>query len=342
MKNILYRIKRKILKIFWSQEKYYSWEENEVFMKNVVEVHYPIINGKNRSNSPLIVSVFNGFERHGGLADRFRGIISAYKYAKGHELSFAIYWEEPFILQDYLVPNSYNWTISKGQLIYSRPSSIPIHIGSFYKRHGIDKRQEEFFQMKTLDDAVKINSTSSQIHLYSNAHFGDDDYYNLFHELFKPSLHLQKLIDANLQNLGKEYVAASFRFMQLLGDFKDECKGGVLNNTEKNIYIQDCVRALEKLHSMHTSCKFLVTSDSETFLNEVIHHPYVYIVPGKISHTDSKGDTNLHTYDKEFLDLLLLSKAKIVYRIHKGKMYYSGFPLTAGMIGGIEVETVEI
>lgn len=78
MKKILYRIKRKILKIFWSQEKYYSWEENEGFMKNVVEVHYPIINEKNRSNPPLSVSVFNGFERHGGLADRFRGIISAY------------------------------------------------------------------------------------------------------------------------------------------------------------------------------------------------------------------------------------------------------------------------
>lgn len=85
MKNILYRIKRKILNIFWSKEKYFSWEENENFMKNVVEVHYPIISDKYfRNNAPLIISVFNGFERHGGLADRFRGIISAYKYAKEH------------------------------------------------------------------------------------------------------------------------------------------------------------------------------------------------------------------------------------------------------------------
>lgn len=112
MKNILYRIKRKILNIFWSKEKYFSWEENENFMKNVVEVHYPIISDKYfRNNAPLIISVFNGFERHGGLADRFRGIISAYKYAKEHKLTFAIYWAEPFVLQDYMVPNSYEPTL---------------------------------------------------------------------------------------------------------------------------------------------------------------------------------------------------------------------------------------
>ena len=51
---------------------------------------------------------------------------------------------------------------------------------------------------------------------------------------------------------------------------------------------------------------------------------------------------NSPTFDKEFLDLLLLSKAKVIYRIHKGKMYYSGFPLTAGMIGNVEVKTIEI
>ena len=57
--------------------------------------------------------------------------------------------------------------------------------------------------------------------------------------------------------------------------------------------------------------------------------------------TDTQKREDLY-FDKEFLDLLLLSKAKVIYRIHKGKMYYSGFPLTAGMIGNVEVKTIEI
>lgn len=343
MKNILYRIKRKILNIFWSKEKYFSWEENETFMKNVVEVHYPIISDKYfRNNAPLIISVFNGFERHGGLADRFRGIISAYKFAKEHKLTFAIYWAEPFVLQDYLIPNNYNWIIPKEQLLYSRPGSCPIHIGSFYKRIGIDKYREELFQLNLLNRLIKKNSSSAQFHLYSNAHFGDKAYSSLFSELFKPSSRLQKLIDINLQHMNGGFIAASFRFVQLLGDFKDECEGITLSDFEREKYISDCVKTVEKLHSDHLSNKILITSDSSLFLDEVRSLPYTYIVPGEISHTDGKSMDNSPTFDKEFLDLLLLSKAKVIYRIHKGKMYYSGFPLTAGMIGNVEVKTIEI
>ena len=181
-----------------------------------------------------------------------------------------------------------------------------------------------------------------QFHLYSNAHFGDRAYSTLFHELFRPSSRLQKLIDINLQHLKGEFIAASFRFVQLLGDFKDECEGITLSDFEREKYISDCVKTVEKLHSDHLSDKILITSDSSLFLDEVRFLSYTYIVPGEISHTDGKSMDNSPTFDKEFLDLLLLSKAKVIYRIHKGKMYYSGFPLTAGMIGNVEVKTIEI
>lgn len=343
MRNLIYRFKRRIFKILWSKEKYFSWEENEGFHKNVVEKHYPKIPESFLNNKPsIIISVFNGFERHGGLADRFRGIVSAYKYAKEHHFQFAIYWEEPFILQDYLIPNNYNWVIPKEQLLYCRPSSCPIHIGSFYKRIGVEKHREELFQMNMLDKLIKKNTSVAQFHLYSNAHFGDTAYFTLFHELFKPSSHLQELIDINLQHFNGEFIAASFRFVHLLGDFKDVCGGENLSDLERKKYISDCIKIVEKLHSDHPSSKILVTSDSKIFLDEVRFLSYTYIVPGEISHTDGKSMDNTPTFDKEFLDLLLLSKAKVIYRIHKGKMYYSGFPLTAGMIGNVEVKTIEI
>lgn len=343
MKNLIYRFKRRIFKILWSKEKYFSWEENEGFHKNVVEKHYPKIpESFPKTKSFIIISIFNGFERHGGLADRLRGIVSAYQYAKEHHFPFAIYWEEPFVLQDYLIPNNYNWVIPKEQLLYCRPSSCPIHIGSFYKRIGIEKHREELFQMNMLDKLIKKNSNVAQFHLYSNAHFGDSAYSTLFHELFKPSSRLQKLIDINLQHMKGGFIAASFRFVQLLGDFKDECEGITLSDFEREKYISDCVKTVEKLHSDHLSDKILITSDSSLFLDEVRSLPYTYIVPGEISHTDGKSMDNSPTFDKEFLDLLLLSKAKVIYRIHKGKMYYSGFPLTAGMIGNVEVKTIEI
>lgn len=52
-----------------------------------------------------------------------------------------------------------------------------------------------------LDKLIKKNTSVAQFHLYSNAHFGDTAYFTLFHELFKPSSHLQELIDINLQHL---------------------------------------------------------------------------------------------------------------------------------------------
>lgn len=343
MIKIVYRLKRKFYKLIWSQEKYYSWEENEGFRKTVVQKHYPLCSGKSNTNSypQVLISMFNGFERHGGLADRFRGVISSFYFAKKHNLKFAIYWNSPFRLGDYLVPNRYNWKILEDAISYYRPCACPIHIGSFYKRLGLSKEEEENFQEKYLISSILKNNHSTQFHVYSNAHFGDDEYHDLFQELFKPSTRLQKMIDDNVQKIGRDFLAVSFRFMQLLGDFKDECGGASLDSNDKKTYIKECIEAIEAIHKNNETAKILVTSDSELFLSRLHDLSYVYIIPGKISHTD--GTSNVaQSYDKEFLDLFVLSKAKVIYRIHKGKMHYSGFPITAGMIGGVEVIDLEL
>ena len=117
--------------------------------------------------------------------------------------------------------------------------------------------------------------------------------------------------------------------------------GASLDANDKKTYIKECVEAIEALHKNNETVKVLVTSDSELFLSRLHDLSYVYIIPGKISHTDGTSNVAL-SYDKEFLDLFVLSKAKVIYRIHKDKMHYSGFPITAGMIGGVEVIDIEL
>ena len=155
-----------------------------------------------------------------------------------------------------------------------------------------------------------------------------------------PLEHIIRLLNNCKYNIGSEFIAASFRFMQLLGDFEDRCGGEELSAQQKEEIIADALQQLHILHIKHPNLKVLVISDSTVFATRVNQLPFVYIIPGEISHIDAKSQST-KSFDKEFLDLLLLSKAKCIYRYHRAPMHYSGFPLTAAQIGGIKVETIE-
>ncbi len=52
---------------------------------------------------------------HGGMCDRFKGIISLYAYCKYLGKPFRIKYTYPFRLEDYLLPASYDWTLKDNE-----------------------------------------------------------------------------------------------------------------------------------------------------------------------------------------------------------------------------------
>lgn len=257
-----------------------------------------------------------------GFADRLRGIISCYAYAKAVNIPFRIEHVDPFELSDYLVPNSYDWQIKFGEksnnLLYANPvffvQNIP-NIRSMRLFKTNNKRQHHLY---TNADYIKeVNDKYNK-----NYVFGD-----LYTELFKPSMQLEKMIDGLKLQIGGSYVSVSFRFMQLMGDFKD-CYGDVLSEEDKNDLLEKSLSLVMSLYEKEQKT-VLVTSDSQTFIDTVSKLNYVYTIPGEIGHIGFSQDKKV--IEKMFIDFCMISQAEHVYMAHSGKMYRSNFAKTAAM-----------
>lgn len=84
-----------------------------------------------------------------------------------------------------------------------------------------------------------------QIHIYTNMYYADDRFGLLFNKLFKPAPILQSWIDENLQILGQNFIALSFRFQNLLGDSVD---GKIVYSPEEQReLINSCICQIELL-----------------------------------------------------------------------------------------------
>lgn len=280
------------------------------------------------SGNTTLIWMGDGKIRHGGLSDRLRGIVSTYAYAKKRDMNFRIYFVSPFPLLDYLVPNLYDWRISEHELNYEKGYSKPLYITST-SNQGDESYQEKF---------INKYAVGNQIHLYTNMYLADEEYTTLFAELFKPSVKLEEVITYHLKKINSNYIAITFRFQQLLGDFK-EGNYPILSENKKTELIRQCKIAIEEIHNKYISYKVLVTSDSINFLKSISDLKYVYVVPEKVFHmdfSDLKGEE--YPWLKSFLDMYLISFSEKVYLAYTEKMFNSGFAKRAAMISGIPYE----
>lgn len=253
--------------------------------------------------SKMLIYMADGKMRHGGISDRLRGAVSVYKLCKKMGLVFKINFVHPFELNDYLVPNMYDWYISPEEIVYDRRKSSPV-----VRSTGLSERMWKIQEKRM---AAKVKKHKMQYHIYTNACFAESEFHDLFAELFKPSFKLQSLIDENLKNLGGDYISISYRFQQALGDFKDS-PSKILKEKDASILIKKCLDACSYIHEIAPfHKKILITSDSARFINEVRCFSYVYIIPGDIAtrNTDRKNRLKfIHTisiFQKEKLSTLL-------------------------------------
>lgn len=275
-----------------------------------------------------IICIYDGTVKAGGLADRLRGILSTYSICKKNNLQFKLFFNSPFNLEDFLVPNQYDWRIDSSAIVYSRPFTQVVVLDSTQNNEYHATHQKHWLEKKLIKQ-------SGQKHVYTNAFFSYYDNYScLFAELFKPSVDLQSAIDRQLKLLGMNYISVSCRFLDLLGDFNESFGAKVkLNGSQKNTLLKKIEDKIIELHSIYPEYKVLCNSDSALFLNKVRQNDFVYVVDGNITHIDNvpkNGEYKL--FEKTFLDFFMIANAKKIYQIKGDYMHNSGYPYAASKL----------
>ena len=292
-------------------------------------------------NSAYIAMV-DGTAIHGGMCDRFKGIITLYAYCKYRGLPFRIKYTHPFRLEDYLSPAAYDWTLKKNEY-----TDNPRYCRILYMR-------KEYLAKRLLNLRTK-----KQVHYYGNrdslAYINEAyatnpaNHYNwgeLFCELFKPGPVLEERIRTIKKDLGNNYYAAVFRFQNLLGDFEEYNYQPIKDQDKAEDLIEKCLNAIKELQTSHVNQPLLVTSDSVKFLQRASQMKGVHIIPGTLIHMDGQkkyiSDNTNEAYLKSFLDFYLLSEAQKIYRIGTSYMYPSEFPVYAAKIHEIPFASITI
>lgn len=297
---------------------------------------------KPETEKPLYIAMVDGETFHGGMCDRFKGIISLYAYCKYRGLPFRIKYTYPFHLEDYLSPSTYDWTIKKGEY-----TDNPFYSRILYMRG------------EHLASRLLHLKTRKQIHFYTNrdclthinrayATEGNSpfEWGELYRELFKPGQVLQERLEVIKKELGENYYAAVFRFQNLLGDFQEYHYKSMEDQDEKEQLIGKCLQALKTLQAAHGNQALLVTSDSVTFLKRAVQLEGVHIISGTLVHIDGQKNSVLENsyevYLKSFLDFYALSGARKIYRVGTSYMYPSEFPVYAAKIHNVPFESMII
>lgn len=285
----------------------------------------------NKLISKTVIFMANGFCNHAGLCDRFKGMTTLYGWCKENKIDFRIYHIYPFNLNDYIIPNLYDWQISDEQISYNKNQVSVNHC----MLNQLVKKQIQSGEIASLEHKWFIrrlfNSNKKQLHFYTNMYPESDLLFGkYFKELFKPAPRVEDEISNHLKQIGQEYISVSFRFMQLLGDFKD-CDGNILLDDQQELLIHKSINILYYIKEQNPDVeRMLVTADSIKFLQAARHLPFVYIIKGEIGHINfiHSDEVNMKT----FLDFYMIANAKKIYLAKSGEMYNSDFARRASMI----------
>ena len=285
-----------------------------------------------QASRQTLVFMADGKWMHGGLTDRLRGMASAYKFAKEHNLDFKIFHISPILLQDILQPNKVNWIIEESEIIRDKSKAKPVLL-----------YREDFDNDSALER--QLDSIHEQFHLYSCVDTLNEKFPEYFNELFKPSPLLEHELERYQKELGTNYNSYSFRFQNKLGDFK-EFTFKELSASGKQELLNDALEALKReidnSQEPRKIQKILVTADSPTFLAEASKIPNVVTVKGESIHIDFNSSKKATDYLKSFTEFFLISQAKKakLYRNAKYKTYPSNFPKYAALLGHVPYEIV--
>lgn len=327
MKRIFRWMKAQLNYAFLSERRF-----RRVARRRLQRRYYSAEASRATNTRKQVIIMFDGRKNHGGLADRLRGICTTYCFCREQGLDFRLHFVSPFRLEEFLVPNEYDWRIAPSELSYHIDDACPIYIAS----QDFDEERDNRFQRRV---ARRFFSADyKQLHLYTNMRFEEAHFGKTFHHLFRPTDALQRMVDEQVQRLGGSgrFVAVSTRFMELLGDFNESAErpAEALPVAEQEQLLAACGRQVEAIHARHPEAALLVTSDSNRFLDYLTaRYDYVCTLPGKIGHMDVVGGADMAVHTKTFLDFLVLAEAAEHYYLVGKGMYRGNFSRRAAQIG---------
>lgn len=299
---------------------------------------YKLRNGKTTDGNYLVMMV-DGREWHGGLCDRFKGIVTTYACYKAlniDNLRYKIFYTFPFDLHDFLVPDKYDWSIAPNDItdnfwdVTVKKNVGCTNLKSYTKLNWQNKTHHQMHITANRDLIANINSKY-------NTHF---DWGTLFKELFKPTTGLQSLISQHKANIGKEYISVAFRMQNIFGDFK-EYDEPTLSADKQNEIKEKCFSFLKDL-THKTNMPVLVTSDSSSFLSYINGTPDIYAMQGEAAHVDQHEIATHNKYLKSFLDFYMLAGGVKVYAPYTEEMYISGFSEYAAKLNNVEFIRIKL
>lgn len=331
-------VKKYFNKLFWHYRLYKENKSDKIYFSQVYDnaPHESImsndcvflVTGKAKLWYDAVI--------HGGLADRLKGMASVYTACRDVGRNFKIVHTYPYLLQDFLIPNLYDWTTNPESVVYNNNAVSP-HMQRHSCNEDTDMIKYQIWKLKKI-----LGKSKKCVHLYSNAITVDDDCFrHIFHELFKPSPLLEDEINKNLEAIGGAYISLSFRFTHLLGDPVDTYMKE-LSSVEKENLIEKLVVCINDFHIKYPDRFILVNSDSNIFLSRIkgLKKKYIYIVPGVPIHIDQTRNATVDSYLKTFVDFFMISKAEKVFQVRTTEMRCSGFPKCAAIIGNKPFEIV--
>ena len=287
------------------------------------------IYGRLGYGTPIVARV-DGTTFHGGLTDRWKGIVSLYALAKVLGRDFRILYTYPFDIEEYQVPNRYDWRLSAEELS-----------GSLRNTHMLRLTGETTLRR------VQHLPTNKQVHAYANRDWLTliNEQYGtafrwgeLFDELFKPSDRLTGALKAYNGLLHQPYIAVAFRTQNIFGDYPEYHYPAVDKKRQEDVAAR-CIDYLSLLHEQ-TRRPLLVTSDSWRLTERASVLSFVTATSGSAAHVDTTDDATWEQYAKSFVDFYLLAGAQTVYCAGTDEMYPSEFPKYAALLREVPFQRV--
>lgn len=284
--------------------------------------------GKKKGNE--IIYFADGKCASGGLADRFKGIISLYHYCKINNREFRINFTKPCNLNDILHENKCRWYIEKKDISNNLFYSKPVYL------------MNEFCFERFLS---KLKS-NKQLHIYCNVDFlplfdKSLSWKDEFDELFKMNDDLERDVNQYKNNY-KDWVSCHFRFQGYIGD---EYLDGVqqLESSKIEEILNRCINYLLNMQKTYKG-KVFVFTDSRVFIERVKNiNENIIVISNEPEHIDNKSNVvKKSSFYYILLDFFVLSMSSKIYSVGTDIMYPSQFPQFASKYGECEFERVII
>ncbi|WP_066219219.1 hypothetical protein [Formosa haliotis] len=303
---------------------YYKWFLIWIYYLNRVSF-------KKESKGEIIIC-FDGIFSHGGLVDRFKGIISFYEIAKRLDYNFFIHFNSPFNLTDFLVPNKVFWM--KDKVFYN-----PFTTGVLYLMNDFNSdpyttiknsKHNRFIVYSNIDYLGKILNTDVENEIHSK-------WRENFIELFKPS----KFLEEKLKTVKSTRNAVAFhtRFTTLLGDFKDTTNLE-LKATEKVNLIEKVLVEVNKKTASFQDYDIYMFSDSINFLKYIKENTSYKVLEGEPKHIDLNNNDSVESDLKTFIDFYFMSTCEFVFLVQLSPMYNSNFSKYASIVGNTKFDKI--